>query len=103
MVRHFVSWNFKEHGTEKERAEVISAIRNKIQEVTNLCDGCISCEVYAPLLNTSTADVLLSGLFLSEKDLAEYQVHPVHQEAVAIIKENLTNRVCVDFEVSDER
>lgn len=102
MVHHIVSWNFKENLTEEKKEEVLSAIRSKIQEVTNLSKGCISCEVYAPLLNTSSADVLLSGVFLSESDLASYQVHPVHQEAVAIIKENLTNRVCADFEVSDE-
>lgn len=98
MVHHIVSWNFIEGMTPEEKKDVADRIREKIDQVTAAMDGCLSCEVMMPLLDTSSAEIMLHGRYDSTESLAAYQVHPIHLEAVAIIKANCCNRTCCDYE-----
>lgn len=98
MTHHIVSWNFIEGISDEQKAEAAAAIQKKLDEVTAAMEGCYSCRIYMPLLDTSSADIMLHGTYDCPETLAAYQVHPIHLEAVAIIKAHCCNRTCCDFE-----
>ncbi len=101
MIHHIVSWNFKEGMTLEEKQAAAVQIQEKLDLVTEAMEGCYSCEIKMPLLDTSSADMMLHGRYDSVETLAAYQVHPIHLEAVAIIKANCCNRTCCDFEAQE--
>lgn len=101
MIHHIVSWNFKEGLTQEEKTAVAAQIQEKLDLVTEAMEGCFGCEIKMPLLDTSSAEMMLHGRYDSVETLAAYQVHPIHLKAVAIIKANCCNRTCCDFEAQE--
>lgn len=101
MVHHIVSWNFNEGLTQEEKHAAAEQIQEKLNQVTAAMDGCFGCDIIMPLLDTSSAEMMLHGRYDSVETLAAYQVHPIHLEAVAIIKANCCNRTCCDYAAED--
>ncbi|MBQ7433651.1 MAG: Dabb family protein [Lachnospiraceae bacterium] len=98
MVHHIVSWKFQEGYTEEEKLAAAAEFRSRIDKVTEVMDGCKRCDVIMPLLDTSSAEIMLHGVYDSKETLAAYQVHPLHLKAVEIIKQYCCDRTCCDYE-----
>ena len=97
MVRHIVSWNYKDGFSENENRENALKVKNELENLLGKIDGIIELKVCTELLPASNKDVVLSSLFESEEALAAYQIHPAHKRVSAFVGTIMTNRVCIDY------
>lgn len=97
MIRHIVTWNFKEELTEEEKAVSKEKIKRELEGLKQLISEIVDIEVVIEPLASSTADVMLDSLFENEEHLNTYQQHPEHKRVGAYIKDVMTNRNCMDY------
>jgi len=97
MVRHIVSWSYKDGLTEEEKKAHAEMMQTELEGLKQCIDGIIEIKVYADLLSSSNRDVMLDSLFESEEALAAYQIHPEHQRLVRTVGALLQDRACVDY------
>ena len=97
MVRHIVTWNFKEYLTEAEKKDGASKVKFELESLIYLIDGIIELKFYADILPTSNRDAVLDSLFKSPEALAAYQVHLKHLEAGKLVQEYFCDRICIDY------
>ncbi len=93
MINHYVCWNFIE---DINKDEAFLIVKNALEPLKDKLEGIIELKVIKPL-DTSTCEITLISVFESEEALNDYQVHPLHKEAVEIAKQYLCNRCCLDF------
>jgi predicted metal-dependent HD superfamily phosphohydrolase len=99
MIRHIVTWKLKAQDAEGKSAgftamaEALGALPQTVSEIRHLTIG--------QDLGTIDGnwDVTLIIDFETQADLAAYQVHPDHVEAAKVVRENVTERATVDFEI----
>ncbi len=100
MIKHIVIWKLKESDGESVKAANakklktdIEALKEEIPEIKNIEVG----------LNMSASDqsgdVVLYSEFNSLADLEIYQNHPAHQKVVEFVKEVVSERRVVDYDV----
>ena len=97
MIRHIVTWNFVDGFSEAEKKTNALNIKQGLESLKQIIDGVIEINVYINELSTSNRDIILNSLFESEEALADYQVHPAHQEVSAFIGSVTQNRACIDY------
>ncbi|CAN5600501.1 Dabb family protein [soil metagenome] len=99
MIRHIVMWKLKAEDAEGKK-EAIAEIASVLEPLANVIDGVRSLRVHA---NSEYADVNWDAVLVGDYDtiasLDEYQVHPEHQAAAAIVRSHAAQRAAVDFEV----
>lgn len=96
MIKHIVMWNIKEENKEenmKEMKKRLEDLNGKIEEIVNIEVG----------INNNTSDskmdIVLFSEFKTLEDLNTYQKHPLHLEVGKFVKEIVTDRKVVDYEV----
>lgn len=96
MIKHIVCWQLQEDN-KQQNAQVI---KNALEDLNGKIEGLIHLEVGVNTPNTpeNNWDIVLYSEFDSLEALNNYQVHPLHKVAGAIIKPLTLNRVCVDYE-----
>lgn len=97
MIRHIVTWNFKEGLSASEQQETALKIKAILEALKGRIEGLSELKVYIDLLPSSDRAIIISSLLVSEAALAAYQNHPEHQQASAFIKTVTQDRVCVDY------
>jgi len=97
MVRHIVTWNFKEGFTENENKENAQKIKSSLEDLTQVVDGIIELTVCIAPLPSSNRDILLNSLFQNKEALSTYQTHPEHKKIGTFISTVLQNRSCIDY------
>jgi hypothetical protein len=102
MVRHIVSWNFKENLSDNERCEHGKQIKTEIESLKACIEGIIYLKVHINLLSSSNKDVVLDSVFKSEDDLIKYQAHPEHVRVSEYVGTVVKDRACVDYLEKDE-
>ena len=98
MVRHIVSWKFKDGFSETENTQNALIIKEKLENLSKIIEGIVELKVYITDVSSSDKDLILNSLFVDEKALSEYQVHPEHKKAGTFIGTVLQDRVCIDYE-----
>ncbi|MGV8970326.1 MAG: Dabb family protein [Microbacteriaceae bacterium] len=99
MIRHVVSWKLKDEDAEAreiaatEIAAALTSLPALIPEILSLTVGR---NVAYP---DSNWDVVLIADFDSLEALDAYQVHPEHQKVIPVIRERVSARAAVGFEV----
>ncbi len=93
MINHIVLWNFKD---DVNKDEAFNAIKNALEPLKDKIDGITNIEVIKPK-STSTCTISLISSFEDETALNNYQNHPLHLEAVKVVKQYVTNRQCIDY------
>ena len=96
MLRHIVTWNYKDRFSEDENKENALKIKQGLEALEDI-DGVVEIKVYINALSSSNKDIVLNSLFESEEALAEYQVHPEHKKMGAFIGSVTQNRACIDY------
>jgi len=96
MLRHIVTWNYKDGFSEDENKENALKIKQGLEALEDI-DGVVEIKVYINALSSSNKDIVLNSLFESEEALAEYQVHPEHKKMGAFIGSVTQNRACIDY------
>ena len=97
MVRHIVTWSFKDELTEEEKGEHAKKIKADLEALPQFISGIIDIKVYIDLLPASNKSLILNSLFESEHALTEYQNHPEHKKVSAFVGTVVKDRVCVDY------
>ena len=97
MIRHIVTWNFKDGFTENENKENAQKIKSTLESLAQIIDGVIELNVHIDPLPSSNRDLLLNSLFQSEAALSTYQTHPEHKKIGTFIGTVMQNRSCVDY------
>lgn len=92
MIHHLVFFKMKGGASADELVSRLAALEGKIDELKKI-------EVGADFSKTPASyDVGLYTVFETTEALEAYRVHPLHQEVVAWVKENTSDRAVVDFE-----
>ncbi|OCN03986.1 hypothetical protein A4S06_04120 [Erysipelotrichaceae bacterium MTC7] len=97
MIRHVVMWKLKE-GVKVE--SIFPAFKQYLEETAMQMPGVKIDQLSAYPLTTSNMDMILVSTFSDEKQLANYQNHPTHQQATALLKGNVETRSCMDYEIN---
>lgn len=96
MIKHIVMWKLKDENKEENALKIkndLEALKSEISEIKEI-------EVGIDVNKSEAAyDVVLYSIFDSQEDLDNYQVHPKHKEAGVFIRQVVSSRVVVDYEV----
>ncbi|MGG7464902.1 Dabb family protein [Plantibacter sp. YIM 135347] len=99
-IRHIVSW--KLNATDDAgRDASFAVLKQELEALTGFMpDDIISLQVGRNIAYPeSNWDVVLVGDYPSLESLERYQVHPEHQRVVAIVKQHVSARSAVDFQL----
>jgi len=97
MVRHIVTWNFKDGFSDAENEWNALAIKKELENLKGTIEGIVELEVHINALASSSKDIVLNSLFASEEALAAYQAHPDHKKVGELAAKFLQNRACIDY------
>lgn len=97
MVRHIVCWNYKDGFTQDENLEHAKKIKEGLEGLTRYIEGIQSIEVFYDVLSTSSPDIILNAVFVSEEALQNYQVHEEHKKVGQFVGSVTQNRYCIDY------
>ncbi len=99
MIKHIVFWKLKEevHGNKKE--ENARLIKEKLENLRGKIEGLTSIEVGIDILKGNNYDVALYSELTDLNALNAYQNHPLHQAIIPFIRDSVSDRKAVDYEV----
>ena len=97
MVRHIVTWSYKDGFTDKEKDEIAQKLKSRLEALPEFIGGIIEIKVYINLPSSSSRDLTLNSLFESEEALSAYQEHPEHQKVRSYVKSVMQERICIDY------
>jgi hypothetical protein len=96
MIKHIVFFKLKEENKEVNAIkikELLENLNNTISEIVKL-------EVGIDFSSTdSSYDISLYSVFKTKENLEAYAIHPEHLQCVKFIKEVISNRVVVDYQI----
>lgn len=100
MIKHIVMWRLKDHAEGHDKASNAQQMKSQLEALRGQIDGVLTIEVGIDFSTTEASmDVVLYSEFTDRAALAAYQAHPAHQAVVAFIKEVVSARQLVDYEV----
>ena len=100
MIKHIVMWQLKDHAQGNDKATNAQLMKSKLEALRGQIDGVRAIEVGIDFSVTEASmDVALYSELTDRAALAAYQVHPAHQAVVAFIKEVVSARQLVDYEI----
>jgi len=97
MLRHIVTWNYKDGFTDDENKENAQKVKSELESLAQCIDEIVELKVYINELSSSNRDIVLNSSFENEETLAAYQIHPEHQRVSAYVGSVLQNRACIDY------
>lgn len=99
MIRHIVAWKLTAEDAEGKAAS-IAEIAGLLEPLVGEIDGLTALKVHA---NSAYFDVNFDVVLIADyptlADLEAYQVHPAHVKAAAVVREHVSQRASVDFEI----
>jgi len=100
MIKHIVIWKLKGHGADSEKTANIKKLKADIEALRDEIPEIRQIEVGLNIAaSDQSGDVVLYSEFDSLADLEIYQNHPAHQKVVAFVKEVVSERRVVDYEL----
>lgn len=99
MVKHIVMWKLKDEAHGNDKATNARLIKEKLEALNGKIEGLLKLEVGIDFLGGGNFDVVLYSKLSKKEDLDTYQNHPLHQALLPFVKEAVTERKAVDFEV----
>lgn len=99
MVRHIVTWCFKEEIDDAKKPKLKAAMKENLESLTGKVPGLVSAKFVTELLPSSTHDMALFTEHNTPEDLKVYASHPEHVKvADTYVRPFVCNRTAVDFE-----
>lgn len=99
MVKHIVMWKLKEEAHGNDKATNAKLIKGKLENLNGKIDGLLKAEVGIDFLGGGNFDVVLYSEVSSRESLDAYQNHPLHQALLPFIREAVSDRKAVDYEL----
>ena len=97
MVRHIVTWAYKDGFSAEENALNAQKVKSGLEGLRDCVPGIFEMDVYIDVLPSSDRDMVLNSLFVNEESLAAYQTHPEHLRVSAFVGTVTQGRACVDY------
>jgi hypothetical protein len=99
MITHIVLWKIKDQALGLSKDELMEKLKADLEKLPVEIEEILSLNVGINAKAGETAsDVVLLSTFADWQSLQRYQVHPVHQQVVAFVKQIVNERRVVDFE-----
>ena len=99
MVRHIVTWCFKEEVEEAKKPELKAAMAEHLEALAGKVPGLVSARFVADLLPSSTHDMVLLTEHNTREDLKAYAIHLEHVKVVdTYVCPFVCDRTAIDFE-----
>lgn len=101
MIRHIVSWQLaaQDDATRDADAEAIrDALESLVGVIPEIRSLVVRRNVVPAEVIAGNWDLVLVGEYDSVEDLVTYVEHPLHQEAVAVVRPRVAARSAVDLE-----
>lgn len=103
MIKHVVMWKVKEKALGKTKGENIMEIKNKLENLRVEIPEIVDMEVGINKESlTGSHNIVLYTSFKDESGLDAYQKHPRHLEVAKFMRQVVTDRTCVDYEVGEK-
>lgn len=100
MIKHIVCWKLKDEAHGNDKATNAKLIKEQLESLSGHIVGLTKIEVGINCLdNGSNYDVVLYSELISKEALDFYQNHPLHQAVLPFVKEAVSGRVAVDYEI----
>ena len=99
MVKHIVLWKLKEEAHGNDKATNAKLIKEKLEDLSGKIEGLLKIEVGIDFLGNNNYDVVLYSELASREALDIYQAHPLHQAVLPFVKEAVSDRKAVDYEI----
>lgn len=102
MIKHIVMWRVKEKALGKTKEDNIKEIKNMLESLKTEIPEIVDMEVGINKENlTGSHSIVLYTSFKDEWGLNTYQKHPKHLEVAEFMRQVVTDRTCVDYEVGE--
>lgn len=96
MFKHIVMWRFKPNISQEDK----SLMKDKLEGLIKSIPALISIEVgFNCALGDVYYDVALTTVFENKLHYQSYADHPSHLEVVAFVRELVSDRAVVDYEL----
>jgi hypothetical protein len=100
MVKHIVMWRLHDEVDGVLKRESAVMIKKALEELQGKIPGLLHIEAGVDFSDsTQSADIVLCSELESREALEDYQLHPLHQAVVPLVKKYACERTVVDFEV----
>lgn len=100
MIKHLVMWTLKDNAEGNTAAENAAKMKTMLEALNGRIDGLKHLEVSAAIVESAPeCHVVLYSELESKAALDGYQIHPEHQACVAFIKNVVSERRVLDFEI----
>lgn len=99
MIKHIVMWRLAADDSVQRDADA-ETVRAALEPLVGQIPGLLSLTVGRNVVSTEHHwDVVLEAEYPTLADLDAYQVHPAHVAAAAVVREVVSVRAVVDYEV----
>ncbi|MCF7820884.1 MAG: Dabb family protein [Mariprofundaceae bacterium] len=100
MVKHIVMWRLHDAVDGVTRRESAVMIKKSLENLQGRIPGLLHIEAGIDFSDSDqSADIVLYSELESRQALEDYQLHPLHQAVVPLVKRYARERTLVDFEV----
>ncbi len=99
MIKHIVMWKLKDEAHGNDKATNAKLIKEKLEALDGKIDGLLKIEVGIDFVGNNNLDVVLYSELSSKEALDTYQNHTLHQAILPFVRDAVTERKAVDFEI----
>lgn len=100
MVKHIVFWKLKDEANGNDKAANARLIKEKLEDLNGKIEGLVKVEVGINFFDSpANYDVALYSEVASKEALDFYQNHPLHQAVLPFVREVVSGRIAVDYEI----
>jgi hypothetical protein len=100
MIKHIVFWRLKDSAHGNDKATNARLIKEQLEGLRGRIPGLLKLEVGFDFVRADTSsEIALYTEMQSRAALDAYQVHPLHKAVGAFIKEAVSERRAVDYDV----
>jgi SpoVK/Ycf46/Vps4 family AAA+-type ATPase len=98
MIKHIVLFQFKKNASSEAHKRLIKEIKKSLENLKGIIPELKYIETALNNNPNESYDLSLISEFSTWDDLKTYNLHPEHQKVLQIIRQNLLQRACVDYE-----
>jgi quinol monooxygenase YgiN len=99
MVKHIVMWRLYDEVDGMSKRESAVIIKKALEELQGKIPGLLHIEAGIDFSDSDqSADIVLYSELESREALEAYQLHPLHQAVVPLVKKYACERTVVDFD-----
>jgi len=99
-VKHVVAWQLKDEAFGQSKEKNILEIKEKLYTLPAVIPEILSMEIGTDTkFDMSAYDCVLIATFASYEDLSVYKDHPAHKEVSQWVRQVITSRTVIDFDI----